>query len=113
MQERSDHERAWAILRSAGVPIGHPTPGPRPTSADLRAALATALAGPNAALEREALLAWLGALRRHWPSMFAVLTEGLPVAEELGEVTDRDRYLKLRRIALAHLGSPSGTRPPT
>jgi hypothetical protein len=62
------------------------------------------------------LLAWLAAFKRHWPSRFKeVLGEiGELAVESLdARLDDRNRYLKLRRIAIANLsGLPDGETTP-
>lgn len=59
-----------------------------------------------APVERECLAAWLGAFRRHWPDQFAAMLG--PLGEALlvrcvSSDLDLNRYLKLRRIAIANL----------
>lgn len=55
----------------------------------------------------EPLLAWLRAWRHHWPASFAALgTDGPRLIEQLQtRAVSRDRYLKLRRIALENLAA--------
>jgi hypothetical protein len=98
----------WDVLCEAGVPDGALR---RPPTAPLDAALVTGAlhAVASAALaphERECLAAWLAAFRRHWPDRFAELLG--PIGESLlagctGDALDRNRYLKLRRIATENL----------
>ena len=93
----------WDLLKAAGVPLG----APRAHADDpldlevLSRALAQVLCAELQPRERDALVAWLGALRAHWPTTHSALTSRMPPFEA-GEV-DPNRYLKLRRIALANL----------
>ena len=100
----------WEILVEAGVPDGAARP---PAAGELdepaiRSAV-EALGGEIAGLEprrRELLAAWLGAFRRHWPARFAATLgeAGEALLRALHEAgVDPDRYLKLRRIAIANL----------
>ncbi len=98
-------------LMAAGVPLG----GPRAASVvipDGRELLAALDAG-EARLdvdERVALAAWLAAFAHHWPSRFAAVLgpEGAARLAALRRgVVDRNRYLKLRRIAIENLASMS------
>jgi hypothetical protein len=103
----------WDVLCDAGVPDGAPRPpvSGRFDRVAVRAAL-DSLASTDrdlAAPERECLGAWLAAFRRHWPETFDAvlgpLGESLLIRFTSGDF-DRNRYLKLRRIAtenLAHL----------
>jgi len=97
----------WPILCRAGVPEAGHERGPVPAES-LTAAIRDVSADPASLddVQRDALHAWLGAFRDHWPRAFREI--GGPPARDLlrafdrGPV-DRNRYLKLRRIALAHL----------
>lgn len=99
---------AWQVLVAAGVPLRLPQSAEPPQFVDgsVRAALALVVDSglTDNGRERDALVAWLGALRDHFPSRFA-LVAALPSSrlEELRSGVDRGRYIKLRRIALAHL----------
>jgi hypothetical protein len=100
----------WEVLCEAGVPDGavRPISTTALDATGLTHALRT-LASPSTALarhEQECLGAWLAAFRHHWPDRF---TEMLgPLGESLlsrctsGDL-DRNRYLKLRRIATQNL----------
>lgn len=99
-------DAAWQILHDAGVPLDG---GPRraPVSpqriADaVRAVIAQAPGGREA----EALAAFALGWSAHWPSAYASTfndhgDEVLAWAHT--RLTDPNRYLKLRRIAIAHL----------
>ena len=97
----------WEVLRAAGVPDGAPRPPTAfPDAADLRAALDEVLTTsvPEAALD--ALWAWLRGFRQHWPDRFEEVLgpTGHVALESLGRrPCDQNRYLKLRRIAIAQL----------
>lgn len=95
----------WRTLRSAGVPLGHALlDDPAPTPDELHSALSRVLAAPLTTTQREALAGWLGALRRHWPTRYAAICRELaPSLEALVDAVEPNRYLKLRRIANAHL----------
>jgi len=99
----------WDVLRDAGVPEGPPRPAPTGALdvAAVTAALRTLAATDRLApAERECLAAWLGAFRRHWPDRFDAILGSLG-ASLLARYTsgdlDPNRYLKLRRIAIANL----------
>ena len=101
-------DRCWQILRDAGVPLASPRGDARPTAAEVRAAVSTVIAAAVGPRDAEALGAFLLAWRQAWPSSFAG-TFGLeaPSIEAWArrQMTDDDRYLKLRRIAIANLSS--------
>ncbi|GMV42393.1 MAG: hypothetical protein AMXMBFR64_41090 [Myxococcales bacterium] len=79
-----------------------------PDAASLAQAASSVLRHPGLLEEpeREALIAWLSAWASHWPSSFAVHF-GRPLQEVVLPVVrpgdDPNRFLKLRRLALAHL----------
>lgn len=104
MQEASLND-AWGTLRRAGVPLGHAALDAKaPTLDDVHAALARVVTVTMTTGERDALAAWLGALRRHWPTRYRSIAGELGSRlEELIDGAEPDRYLKLRRIAAAHL----------
>lgn len=102
---------AWEQLRAAGVPSGAVRAVPtEPVDPERwRAALGTLCAANFEGLEdvdRECLFAWLRAFQHHWPERFEAVFP-LVGARALTELRDsgRDdnRYLKLRRIAIANL----------
>lgn len=105
--EFTTEAEAWTALVAAGVPMRLPQPvAPRFDDPTVSAALAFVLDHglADAGRERDALVAWLGALRDHFPSRFAVLAPVSPTRlQALRAAVDRGRYIKLRRIALAHL----------
>lgn len=99
---------AWALLVESGLPDGaaRPAPaGPFDAEAVRNAVLATVrdgLAPPQVA----PLLAYLRGWRRHWPARFREVfgPEGDRLIEDLeARLDDPNRYLKLRRIAVANL----------
>jgi hypothetical protein len=99
----------WDVLCEAGVPDGalRPAPAGALDVTAVGAALRTLAAGDRlATAKRDCLGAWLGAFRRHWPdqfgAMFGPLGESLFAECTTGDV-DLNRYLKLRRIAIANL----------
>jgi hypothetical protein len=109
-------DAAWTVLVSAGMPDGAiRAAAPRPDPAALREALRTVV-GRNAPLsdrDREPLLAWLRGFRQHWPSAFAstlgdVGSDALDFLED--RPVDTNRYLKLRRIAIANLAASAVRR---
>ncbi len=78
-----------------------------PNPSVMRQTIGELVAGRLDPTETDVLAAWLSAFKHHWPSAFA---------ESLGEVGDaslqkllpkvaHDRYLKLRRIAIANLAN--------
>jgi hypothetical protein len=98
---------AWNTLCGYGLPDGPPRPAPTSLDFDrIREALAAIRAEVLQPAERAVLLAWLEGWRHHWPSRFQ--RELGPAAEAMcNELTrrgvDRDRFLKLRRIAVENL----------
>ena len=61
------------------------------------------------------LLAWLAGFRHHWPRRFReVLGDvgNLAIDALTRELDDHNRYLKLRRIAIANLSAASSFRVP-
>ncbi|MBI3890677.1 MAG: hypothetical protein HY303_04010 [Candidatus Wallbacteria bacterium] len=108
-REATTLEQAWQTLVEGGVPLGpaHPRTNP-PAAALLADALCIVMnqAALPVAQDAEALFATLRAWQAHWPSSFAGLLggRGLGFLDRLEpSVKDRNRYLKLRRIALSHL----------
>jgi hypothetical protein len=108
MHEVSD---AWEVLVRAGVPLGSPS-ARRPElddSSRVAAAVRAALVDPRAsARQRVSLLAWLSAWASDWPTSFAGVfgadTEQV-LAQAAEGIDDRERYLKLRRLARDKLAS--------
>ena len=95
---------------AGGVPLGavRPCPSMLPDDHALRRALAEVEGTMGHSDEREAtaLLAWLAGFRHHWPARFEMLlgAAGPRTIERLhGVLLDRNRYLKLRRIAVENL----------
>jgi hypothetical protein len=110
-------DAAWTVLVSAGMPDGaiRTAAGSGPDPAAVREALRTVV-GRDAPLrdrDREPLLAWLRGFRQHWPSAFAS-TLGDVGRDALGSLedgpVDANRYLKLRRIAIANLAASAVRR---
>jgi hypothetical protein len=92
---------------AAGVPVGPirsaPTALPEPDA--LRRALGCAGRALDAS-EEVALTAWLAAFRHHWPTAFeATLGAEAHVqrAALRSRVEDRNRFSRLRRIAIENL----------
>lgn len=96
-----------AALLAAGVPFGAPRPPPTHLDFDvLRASLAELPLDALDAREAECLFAWLEAWQARWPSSYSreLGAIGERVRVQLGTRShDPDRYLKLRRIAIANL----------
>lgn len=102
-------EESWKTLVVAGLPDGavRKLADGRFDDAPVRDAIAVVarhLSGVSPA-QRDALLAWLHACRRHWPSRFATVLgdEGLALIRVLEGSADLNRTLKLRRIAIENL----------
>lgn len=98
---------AWDKLQRYGLPDGALRPAPQSIDfAEIRAALAALDVAALDAVGRAVLLSWLEGWHHHWPARFE---------RELGDAgdtlrqalwrypVDRDRYLKLRRIATENL----------
>lgn len=102
---------AWSVLERSGMPDGVPrgTGALAFDAADVRIALAQLARGDSTIPEgaHEALLAWLGALRHHWPERYDEIAGAAGIALEgrLQPTANADRYLKLRRIAIENLAS--------
>lgn len=99
---------AWQILIRGGVPLAAEREGPPVSAAALGEAVRAVLASPTppAGREQEALAAFLLAWRKEWPTTFASVFGD--DAEDLAawarfSIPDPNRYLKLRRIAVANL----------
>ena len=76
-----------------------------PADVALRGVLAAGLAELDES-QRECLRAWLRAFRHHWPERFEAIlgTMGARTLSDLERFSyDQNRYLKLRRIAIANL----------
>ena len=100
---------AWKLLVDLGLPDGAPRPPPRgridPVA--VRTAVFDVARSPGLSVAKVApLLAWLRAWRHHWPARFAEVFGCLQPEILAGlqeRLDDRNRYLKLRRIAIANL----------
>jgi hypothetical protein len=93
----------WETLCEAGLPLGAVRP---PPIAFDREKVAQALGRLSAteveAARRDVLAAWLSAWEHHWPASFS--DEGGALLRELrSQPLDENRYLKLRRVAIANL----------
>jgi hypothetical protein len=99
--------RAWKTLLDAGVPLGAiRRPRKQWSLAAASQAVREVSRRPLAPLEREALFAWLQAFEHHWPTTFeeSIGASGRALARKLSAfVTDANRYIKLRRIAIENL----------
>ena len=101
-------ESAWQILIRGGVPLAGEREGPLVSAVALGEAVRAVLASPTppAGREREALAAFLLAWQKEWPTTFASIfgdEAGDLVAWARSSIPDPNRYLKLRRIAVANL----------
>lgn len=100
----------WKLLVQMGLPLG-----PIFTLLDAHAVKADAILAavgrlssePLDPTETDALSAWLSAFNHHWPSAFSqVLGEvGASSLRTLLPKVEPNRYLKLRRIAIANLAN--------
>ena len=99
----------WQILRRAGLPLGMPDPADAaPEITDLTTAVRTAIATNPTGRPRDALSAFVLAWWRQWPRTFArTFGDDTPSIVEWADaaVTDQGSYLKLSRIATAHLAN--------
>jgi hypothetical protein len=99
---------AWETLCEAGVPDGPLRPPPchldPPTLCSAVAEIAADL-GRLEPRRRDPLRAWLRGFRHHWPQRFAEILgpAGEACLDQMPEPDDANRYLKLRRIAIANL----------
>jgi hypothetical protein len=97
------------MLLALGLPDGAARPPPRrgldPDA--VRGAVRDLALSPSLPSAKVApLLAWLRAWRHHWPARFAAVLgdEGSALVADLqARLDDENRYLKLRRIAVANL----------
>jgi hypothetical protein len=98
----------WDMLIAAGIPLAgeHEAPGQSVDFSALRHVILNVLAsGPEPKI-RDAIRGWLIAMRDHFPTRFARHSHGPELAKLIeAPVTGRD--IKLRRIALNHLGKIS------
>jgi hypothetical protein len=99
--------RAWKTLMAAGVPLGAIRPPQRRWDlARVSRAVRAIASQPLTTSESEALFAWLRAFEHHWPTTFDEVlgASGRKLARKLlPAVTDDNRYIKLRRIAIENL----------
>ena len=99
----------WQILRRAGLPLGMPDPADRaPEISELAVAVRTAVASNPTGRSREALSAFVLAWWRQWPRTFTrTFGDDAPstIAWADAAVTDQGSYIKLSRIATAHLAN--------
>ena len=100
---------AWQQLKELGLPDGavRPPPAGRFDAARAREAVRTVASHPGLDAHRAApLLAWLRAWQHHWGPHFAATfgAEGPALVSGVARrLDDENRYLKLRRIAVANL----------
>jgi len=100
---------AWKLLKKLGLPDGAPRPPPtgRIDPVAVRGAVLEAAFSPDLTVAKVApLLAWLSAWRHHWPARFAAVFGSMQpdfLAGLQARLDDENRYLKLRRIAIANL----------
>jgi hypothetical protein len=99
--------RAWKTLMDAGVPLGAiRSPRKRWNLAKVSRAVRVVASQPLTLVEQDALFAWLQAFEHHWPTTFGEVlgSPGRALARKLSRsVTDANRYIKLRRIAIENL----------
>lgn len=95
----------WQILRDAGLPLALPRSARPPSVELLGEAVRRAIGESPTGRDAEALAAFLLAWRHHWPSSFAKTCDDQIVSWAARHRGDPDRYLKLRRIALANLAT--------
>ena len=100
----------WKLLSQMGLPQGaaHCVRGSIFGNAEMVRHAVSELAGSNLEPdETDVLAAWLSGFRHHWPSAFnQVLGEvGESSLRALMPRVDSNRYLKLRRIAIANLAN--------
>jgi hypothetical protein len=105
-------DEAWQVLMDAGLPLAGVR---RPSTGQIRrdkVSWALAEISVGAAVldtsRRDCLFAWLRAFRHHWPDRFAQVlgTRGETVLRQLApHVSDTNRYIKLRRIAVENLAN--------
>lgn len=96
---------AWQILHRAGVPLAGSRDGEPPTAEEIGQAVREVLAEPPSGREAEALAAFLFAWRHHFPTSFAALVGDEALSWARAQLPDDNRYLKLRRIAIANLSN--------
>jgi hypothetical protein len=96
----------WQILRAGGVPLALPVSELKVRADDLAVAARTVIATQPGERDAEALAAWIFAWQHHWPRSF-IASLGVHAAAvtewAARHARDKDRYLKLRRIALENL----------
>ncbi len=102
---------AWALLVDLGLPDGAVRPAPTAAFDAAAAAAAVNEVARDTTLEEARvapLLAWLRAWQHHWGDHFerTLGAEGAALVRRLQRrLDDRNRYLKLRRIAIANLAA--------
>jgi hypothetical protein len=100
-------DAAWQVLRDAGLPLAAPRSGARPAPEEIGRAVLHVMRAELAPRDADALAAFVLAWRHEWPASFAVTfgeRQGpLVAAWAQRQLTDDNRYLKLRRIAIANL----------
>ena len=97
---------AWTILHGGGLPLAGRRDGAPPSEAELARATLAVLDDVPDERHADALAAFLRAWLHHFPESFErAFAEQARRVESWADahVTDRDRYLKLRRIALENL----------
>jgi len=95
----------WQILRDAGLPVASARTDRVPSVTELAAAVREAIAGAPIGRDAEALAAFVLAWSQHWPSSFAAVGDDAILDWAHRNCSDADRYLKLRRLALANLAT--------
>ncbi|MBA3392888.1 MAG: hypothetical protein H0T89_09605 [Deltaproteobacteria bacterium] len=97
---------AWQILRDAGLPVAAERSAHTVDTHELAAATRDAIAEEPTGRDAEALGAFVFAWQQHWPAAFSAAFAGdepTLLAWAARQLPDDNRYLKLRRIAIANL----------
>lgn len=95
------------MLERAGIPLSRVGGGPPPSRDEIARAVTT-VKGDARGREREALCAFVLAWSQGWPRSFAEAFaphDDVIVQWAAEQFDDPNRYLKLRRIALANLAT--------
>jgi hypothetical protein len=103
-QSHARADKAFGVMRAFGLPDASVSAVTNPSVGALQEAVATLLSMPLTARDSEIVAAWLGAFHHHWPKAFArVLGASGAALQSRCPPGEPNRYLKLRRIALANL----------
>ncbi|MCX5746255.1 MAG: hypothetical protein NT062_27575 [Proteobacteria bacterium] len=97
---------AWQMLRAGGLPLAMERGAGQVDAATLARAVREAIAGTPTGRHADALAAFTIAWHQHWPAAFATAfaSEARAIRTWADDHRgDPNRFLKLRRIALANL----------